>query len=198
MNTAYDPVFDFDVRRTVILGEYIKAWGIPKYRKVTSKGAFRVEAYYFPPSDGLVGRFATVGVSDYLRSDGARTNWEFLMVLPSDNAGASNDEVYSFMFDYMAHTLKRDANLEVGSAMDESPIAPRSWKARGLLIDQPHGEPEFLEHIHFNSQCIQLFWLAPIHKAEYNSIVQHGLVKFDAAVQASEWSLADPSRDSFI
>jgi hypothetical protein len=93
-----------------------------------------------------VSRFATVGVSDYVLSDRQLINWEFLKVVPSDNAGATIDEVSMFMLDFMAHTIGRGAKLEVGSAMDESSLAPKSWKARGLLIDQPRGEPAFREN----------------------------------------------------
>jgi hypothetical protein len=52
--------------------------------------------------------------------------------------------------------------------------------------------------MHFGRQCVELLWLAPIQKAEYESIVENGLDEFDAADKASKWSLADPSRDSFI
>jgi hypothetical protein len=180
------------------LGQYIAAWGLAQYRSVTTRDTHRVEVYYFPSKNGPVSRFATVGVSDYVQADGQRINWEFLMVVPGDNAGATIDEVSMFMLDFMAHTIDRGAKLEVGSAMDESSLAPKSWKARGLLIDQPRGEPEFLEQMHFDTQCVELLWLAPIHKAEYESIVENGLDEFDAADKASEWSLADPSRDSFI
>lgn len=198
MTIPYDPIFDFDLRRTIILGAYIKAWGLPEYRTFTTRGEHRVEVYCFPPAGGVIGRYATVGVSDFKRAGGTPINWEFLMVVPYDDAHATNDEVSSFILDFMAHTLDEAIQLEIGSAMDESLLAPKSWKARGLLVDQPRGEPEFLEHIHFASHCIELFWLVPIHKAEYESIIQYGLEKFDAADQTSEWSLADPTRESFI
>lgn len=198
MTKNYDPIFNFDLRRTTILGQYIKAWGLPKYRTVTTRNIHRVEVYYFEASDGLLSRYATVGVSDYIYPAGSSANWEFLVVVPSNRDDANIDEVSSFMLDFMAHTLDKGLRLQIGSAMDESPRAPKEWKARGLLIDQPRGEPEFLEEINFADQCIELLWLVPIHKAEYNSIVRHGLKKFDAADHASEWSLADPRRESFI
>lgn len=193
-----EATLDFDLRRTIILGDYIKAWGMPESRFVTSKGAQRIETYYFPPHQGVVGRFATVGVSDYMHPDGTSTDWEFLMVLPDDNAGACIDAVAGFLFDVMAATRHSGARLSVGSTIDESPIAPASWKAKALLFDTPRGEPEFLERFHYVKQCIQLFWLIPIYKSERDAIVAHGLDRFDAADQASEWSLVDPLRDALI
>jgi len=192
------PIFQFDLRRTAILSKYIEAWGAPLYRKVANKGAQRIEVYCFTPPDSIITRYATVGVSDFEYPDAMPANWEFLLVTPGDDSDKMIDEVFGYIFDIMAYSRVNNVKLKVGLALDESPIAPISWKARGILIDEPRGEPEFLEKIHYRNQCISLFWLVPIHKAEYDSIVRSGLGEFDAADQASEWSLADPWRDSLI
>lgn len=171
---------------------------MPIYRKVASKENHRVEVYCFAPHDSIISRYVAVGISGCKCPDGSSIDWESLMVAPKDYDGNAHDEVSKYILDIMAHSLAFGLRLEVGQALDESPVAPDSWRARGILIDDPRGEPEFLERINFEKQCIRLLWLVPIHKVEYESIVRSGLDEFDAADQASEWSLADPWRDSFI
>lgn len=198
MTASKEASFEFDLRRTTILGQYIAAWGEPCYRKIATKGLDRIEVYCFTPSDSIVARYATVGVSGHTISGGGSVDWEFLFVAPKDDSAGTMDEISGFVLDVMAHSRKHHLRLKVGAVMDESPIAPPSWKARAILIDEPRGEPEFLETIHHARQCISLLWVVPIHKAEYDSIFRSGLDEFDAADQASEWSLADPTRESFI
>jgi hypothetical protein len=63
----------FDIRRTIILGAFIKEWSMPEYRVILnqSEKAVNVEIYYFPAvSENDVARFATVGLSGTLRSNG--------------------------------------------------------------------------------------------------------------------------------
>jgi hypothetical protein len=189
----------FDVRRTILLAEYMRAWGMPLERTVTRKGDHTVEVYFFPAKgEEVVNRYATVGISGYLRSNGRVADHELFMVTPADDAGASNAEVVAFVFDIMAFSIRDDVSFEIGKIFDETPLAPKSWTARALLVDEPRAEPEYLSAIHVGSECVKLLWLMPIHKNEFESIKKSGIEVFDRAAEASEWSPADPGRPSFI
>jgi len=197
MNKEHE--LSLDIRRTVLLGAYIQAWGMPLDRTISRKGDHRVEVYSFPHSGkARLNRYATVGVSGHSLPDGKVTNWELFLVTPEDDAGASSGEVVSFLLDVMAFSLCQNVRFEIGKAFDESPLAPKSWKARAFLLDEPRAEPEFLSEIHVGAECVKLIWVMPVHKDEFEIIKKSGIETFDEAAEMSEWSPADPRRVSFF
>lgn len=50
MESAKERELSFDIRRTVILGAYMREWEMPEYRVILSKPetGVHVEIYYFP------------------------------------------------------------------------------------------------------------------------------------------------------
>ncbi|KQV49831.1 suppressor of fused domain protein [Duganella sp. Root336D2] len=189
----------FDVRRTVLLGAYMKAWGMPMSRVLAEKDDHIVEAYFFPASaDGKINRYVTMGVSGHCMPNGKVADWELLLALPTDNGGASEAEVISFLFDVMAYSLSPEVPFKLGLAIPESKLAPRSWAARALLIDEPRAEPEHLTEIQVGEESVKLLWIVPIHRDECELIYRDGLEAFDDAEAASQWSPADPCRPSFL
>jgi hypothetical protein len=190
-------LFDLDVRRSIILGAYIHRWGIPDFRVKTQRQDHIAEVYSFPPRrGGPVHRFATVGVSAATRADGKRADWELLMVLPGSLAGASTNEVASFIFDVMAYSYRADVNFSPGQTIPETPLAPKAWEPRALLLDEPRGETEGLSSTHVGHQHVKLIWLVPIYGDELALIEEQGLREFYRRERDSEWSLADPDRPS--
>lgn len=188
---------ELDLRRTLLLGAYMRAWGMPLERNVSRKGEQAVEVYAFPAlGDSKVNRYATVGLSGLAREDGQPVDFELLLAVLADNGGATAGDVTSFLMDVVAYALRREVRLHEGSTVPESPLAPKAWAARALLIDEPRAEPEELAEIAVGPQRVKLWWLVPIHGAEQALIVSKGLAAFDAAQEASEWSLADPGRPS--
>jgi len=194
-----DKQLSLDMRRTILLGEYMRAWGMPLYRTVTKRGDETVEAYFFPAKgDSVINRYATVGLSNCVRVDGRKVDQELFMATPYDNAGATADEVTSYLFDIMAFSLGEDIAFEVGCVFGESRLAPAAWTARAILIDEPRAEPEFLTEMHVGSQCVRLLWVVQIHKDELALILKSGIDMFDEFAQAAEWSIVDPQRDSYL
>jgi hypothetical protein len=188
-----------DVRRAVILGAYEREWGIPSQRVISHRGSDVVEIYTFPGSSGQhVNRFATVGVSSIRRESGTLAAWELYIVVPKDNGGASVEEVTNLLLDVMAYSLRQDVRFAAGETIPESPLLPRSWKPRALLLDEPRGESETLANFHVGLQHVKLVWLVPIYSEERALIGQRGIAAFDDADQHSEWSLADPARPSLV
>jgi hypothetical protein len=120
------------------------------------------------------------------------------MCLPKDLAGASIDEVISFILDVAVHSLRRDVNFEIGATISETSLMPQSWAPRALILDEPRGEPEELEYFHIGHQHVNLIWLVPIYKAEYELIAREGVDAFYRLEEQSDWSLADPNRPSVI
>ena len=187
-----------DIRRAIILGVYIRRWGLPEERIVSRRGPDAVEVYSFPPGGQKVHRFATVGVSGVSCDDGRPASWELYMVVPAGLAGTSVQEVASFMLDVMAYSLRRDVAFRVGQTIPETPLMPRAWKPRALLLDELRGEPEDMSSFHVGIQHVKLVWLVPIHEDERRLIGERGLEEFDRLDQDSDWSLADPSRPSVL
>ncbi|MBC3876122.1 suppressor of fused domain protein [Undibacterium flavidum] len=194
-----DGALAFDVRRTVLLASYIQAWGMPHSRTISEKGNHRVEVYFFPSKDDdVINRYATIGLSGHVSDTGKVLDWELFMAVPSDNAGATIDEIIFFILDVMAFSQRKDVPFKIGMAFAESPLMPQQWRSRAFLIDEPRAEPESLSEIKLGSEVVKLFWIIPIYKNEYEAIRDGGIEKFDKGEAASSWSPADPSRPSFL
>jgi hypothetical protein len=187
-----------DVRRSILLGAYIRCWGQPDERVVSRRGDDAVELYSFPFVQTKVHRFATAGVSGLRCEDARLASWELLLTLPRDLGGATSQEVVSLALDVMAYSLRRDVPFKIGLTIPETPLMPKAWSPRALLVDEPRGEPEELTSLRIGSQHVKLVWLVPIHGDERQLIVDEGLDSFDQLAQDSDWSLADPGRPSLL
>ena len=89
----------FDIKRSVILAEYIKCWGMPETRNLMPRDSFPnnampVELYVFPGEDmDQVTRIATIGLSSCKFHDEKVCNNELLIVLPFDVADEQLESV---------------------------------------------------------------------------------------------------------
>jgi hypothetical protein len=190
-------VFIEDLRTAVVLGNYVRHWGLPDERVTSSRHDEVVQVYSFPPNEtSAVHRFATVGVSGVAKADGKPAQWELLMVLPADLGGAQRTIVTNLLLDVMAYSLRTDVRFAAGTTIPVSPLTPSVWNARALLIDEPRGEAPELSTFHLGVQHIDLFWVVPIHEAEYHLIKEKGLSALDDASSATNSSLIDPNRRS--
>ena len=73
---------EFDIKRSIILAEYIKCWGVPDTRKVCD--SMPIELYIFPGEDmDQVTRVVTIGLSSCKFSNDKACNNELLMVFDS-------------------------------------------------------------------------------------------------------------------
>jgi Suppressor of fused protein (SUFU) len=191
-----------DIQRTIILFKYIKYWGMPDFRIISRKDEDEIEIYSFPPiNNSGIHRFATIGVSEIYNLEQNLTNindYEFVMILPRCLGGASDIEVMSFMMDIVAYFRELKIPLNEGTIIPETPLAPQTWKPRAILIDTPRGEAEELENHQVGSHVINLYWLVPVYKNEYDLIKERGLNEFDHLCEQSDLSPADVNRSSFI
>ena len=124
-----------DVRRAVLLGGYVRAWGMPSKRTTARRGSAFVEIYLFPVStENKVNRYATVGVSNLARDgcQGELANWELCIVTPPGNGGASEDRVTSLLLDVMSYSLRSDTRIAAGETIPPSLLLPNEWSARAL------------------------------------------------------------------
>lgn len=191
--------FAFDVRRAVLLGAYIRSWGMPDSRVEGRRGHEKVEVYSFPPRGGArVHRFATVGVSALFREGGGGTGYELFVVLPESLTGMSVDAVSHVIMDVMAYSLRQAVVFSVGSTIPEVRTFPPHWLTRALLVDEPRGEAEELSRTHLGTEHVRLLWLVPLHQREESLVRLEGVEAFDERFDASDWSLADPMRGSVV
>lgn len=196
-NMDSDRAFLADVRRALVLGAYMHAWGMPRDRVVSTKGPTTVEVYSFPGhSADEVTRFATFGVLSAL---GELRRVEFLAVLPSDLAGASVREVALMMLGAVEAVAAIDERVSLVGTTFESFDMPAVWGTRAILLDEPRGEVESISTIAVGGgEFVEVLWVVPIHAAELDLIAREGLGAFDELVQAAEWSLAEPRRDPLV
>ena len=193
-----DTAFSHDVLRTVILDTYIRCWGVPEQRVQSRKGEETIEVYFFRKDSAGVRRVSTVGLSTILRKSAGHHGFELFMVLPNDFGGASVTEVSNFLLDVAVYSLRDDVHIDVGATIPETPLMPKSWNAKALLLDEPRGEREELESIPIGQENVRPLWLIPIYEAELRLIEKQGIAEFDKRVDASEWSLADPNRPATV
>lgn len=202
--------FNFDVKRSIILAEYIKCWGMPEARNLMSQSKnaddtlthknIPIELYVFP-GEGMdqVTRVATIGLSSCKFNDDKSCNSELLMVLPFDIADDQLEAVSEYVFDisnYIVNTLGRNVKSE--DLISVGLIAsPEGWP-EALLFDDPRGEPNELNYFHIGMQHVKLSWVVPIFGSEYELIKTSGIESFDAAVENAETSLVEVRRDACI
>lgn len=196
----------FDIKRSVILAEYIKCWGMPESRNIMpSKNSQSeeevVELYVFPGEDmDQVSRVATIGLSSCKFGDGKSCNSELLMVLPYDIIDDEIESISNYIFGIYKHiinTLERNLEPEeiVSKGIGEN--APEGWP-KALLFDAPRGEPNELNHFYIGMQHVKLSWVVPIFGSEYELIKNNGIDSFDAAINEAEVSLVEVRRDTCV
>jgi hypothetical protein len=187
----------FDIRRTIILGAYMKEWQLPEYRVMLSKpeAAVHVEIYYFPADDeDGVARFATVGLSAAHRPNGHVIGTEWMMALHQDLGGASVDRIFTYLCDLMAHHIETAADSQIPRVMEESGLAPAGWSATGFLLDELRGESEELEEIQVGGEVVQIIWAVPVTVQEASLILREGMEAFDSYMSSIDDSIIDPRR----
>lgn len=208
MNSDFS--LDFDIKRSIILANYIKCWGMPEVRKLMSQSneadglltnkQMPVELYVFPGEDmDQVTRVATIGLSTCKFSDNKSCNSELLMVLPYDVVDDQLESVSRYVFDianYIVNT--QSTNIKSEDLIPDGLVSvPENWPT-ALLFDDPRGEPDELNYFHIGMQHVKLSWVIPIFDSEYELIKISGIESFDAAVGNAEVSLVEIRRDSCI
>jgi hypothetical protein len=189
-----------DIRRTIILGAYIKEWSMPEYRVTLSTfsqpdKATNIEIYYFPALSGNgVARFATVGLSASLRANGQRVGTEWMMALVDDLGGESVDVIFSYISDLIAHHIEVVNDDLIPRVMEESQLAPSGWSTKALLLDELRGESEELEEIAVGSEVVRVLWAVPVTAQEAALILQEGVEAFDTYMEGIQYSIIDPRR----
>lgn len=208
-----DERLSFDIKRSIILAEYIKCWGLPESRKIISyqkiaqpkkssdSQSQTIEVYVFPGEDmDQVSRVATIGLSSCKFSDGKSCNSELLMVLPYDIVEDEINNISHYICDissYILNVLGRNLEPEEIVSERKDDRIPESWPT-ALLFDEPRGEPNELNYFHIAAQHVKLSWVIPIFDTEYDLINTSGIESFDAAVNEAEVSLVEVRRDSSV
>ena len=195
-----DEAFTNDVRRSVLLSTYIRCWGMPLHRVISrhTDTGHVLEVYVFPAREGQpIARFATVGVSAHVCATGT-IDKELLMALPSDLGGATQDEVINFVLDIATYVIYSREDVEPPFVVPETPLAPRAWTTRALLVDQARGEPDELGEIGLGDGEVELLWVIPVHLSEYGFIKAFGIPAFDALAEKGDLSLVDVGRPPLV
>ncbi|MDG9672162.1 suppressor of fused domain protein [Hahella sp. CR1] len=189
-----------DIRRTVILHDYISHWGQPISRTLCSNknSQVDVEVYEFSSKEDGVYRLATIGISGQVLEGGSLANWEFLLSLPAEWEKEETSEVVNYLLDIMAYSLRPDVEVKVGNTIPETSLAPASWTTKAVLFDEPRGEPEDMSSFKVGDQVVDLIWLVPITEKERQLIKDSGIEEFDKWEAHSDSSLIDVKRMSIV
>ncbi|TYP73100.1 suppressor of fused domain protein [Paenibacillus methanolicus] len=197
MESNKERALSFDIRRTIILGAFIKEWSMPQYRVILNhpEKAVHVEIYYFPAAgENDVARFSTVGLSNTLRSNGQPIGTEWVMALPYDLGGESVDRIFSYVCDLIAHHIVTSRDSRIPIVMEESKLAPANWSTKAFFLDELRGESEDLEEIQIGNEVIRVVWALPITAQEATLILREGVDAFDSYMAGTEHSIIDPRR----
>lgn len=195
-----DNQFRFDIYRTIVLGHYLKHWGMPEYRKVVGRDdGSSFEIHTFPSSPKKhVYHIATVGLAEQARPDGSKQGHEYFMTLDERLGGASRDEVFDYVADLCAHSIVNLPRAQPPRVLGPSALAPPEWTTKALLIDEPRGETEEFHRIAIGEiHEVECLWLVPLHEREYRFILEKGIDAFDELEQSAAHSIADVNRQAF-
>lgn len=196
---------NFDIKRSIILAEYIKCWGMPEDRKLIKIEALNeniarpVELYIFAGEDmDQVSRVATIGLSSYKFPEGKSCHSELLMVLPYDLVDDEIGAISHYISDICHHIINSlQRNLIATEVLAEENIerVPVGWP-KALLFDEPHGEPSGLSNFYIGMQHVKLSWVIPIFKNESELIKTNGVDAFDKAINQAGVSLVEVRRNA--
>ncbi|WP_345142683.1 suppressor of fused domain protein [Flavobacterium ginsengiterrae] len=193
--------FIFDIYHSVVLNNYIKYWGMPEYRVISTREKVneKIYVYYFPCNKkNKICRVATVGLSLQSGLSG-KVRCEYIFTLPCDLGNTTLDSVFNYMLDIAAHTVFNISNVLNIPRVMSSRLAPNEWKTKAILFDELRGEDEnFSEIICKEAFNTEFIWVVPIYDSEYLSILNNGIDEFDQCEQESEISIVDVNRDPFI
>ena len=197
MPQLYDQL-DFDVRRTILLHNYIQAWGVPQDRKIIHKeGRPPIEIYLF--IDELIVRFATIGLSAQVNEKSNKiANYELLFACGHKLQGTSLGHIMDYVLDISTSSIANFDNFKIGSMIPNIAIAPNSWEMKSIFVDEARAEPEHFIKIMIGDQAVEVLWLIPLHEAEYLYIKQNGISKFDERCREEELAVIDLNRSSFV
>jgi hypothetical protein len=190
----------FDVRRSMLLGRFILAWGQPMHRRVVSRGINeKFEIWFFPDqyNSGVV-RFVTVGASTLKTHLGARHTLEYLLTLTPNLGGASDEAVCGHLADIVVHGTTTALSDELPKVFDVKIGVPPQWRQTATLIDEPLGEPESLESLSIGEDVVSLAWVVPLFDSEYQFILKYGVDAFDDIYNASGVSFVDVARPPIL
>lgn len=190
-------VLSFDIRRTLILGAYIKEWAIPEYRVIlqNQEKNIYIEIYYFPPyNENYPARFATVGLSNTSRTTGEYLRTEWMLALENKLGDESIDRIFSYFCDLITHNIEHIDSSVPPRVMSESHLAPEKWKTKAILIDELRGESEHLETLKIGNEEVSVLWVVPISKQESKMILEKGIDAFDDYIEQLSYSIIDPKR----
>jgi len=185
---------NFDIRRSLLLSNFIAEWGYPRDRKVISRdGAAPIEIYLF--IDKKIVRFVTIGLS--AQSSESSYQFEILFASGHDMAGSSLGYAMDYILDIAAHAVENPSKFKAPSLLPPSPMAPKPWRMNSMLIDTARGEPEHFDNIPILDGNVKLLWLIPLYKKEFDFISKEGIEAFDALCAQQELSVLDLNRESF-
>ncbi len=197
MNEGLDA--DFDIKRSVILGAYIHAWGLPASRLTfTGESKGRVEVYLFPSKTGsLVSRIATVS-SRRDWSGNAVHGAEFLFVLPTDLVHSIFDEVANLIVAIVSRTHEHGHAAKVGELFRIADGLLKSWPMRNVVSDLLLGEPDEVSSFQIGAEHIHLWWLVPVYDSEADLIRKEGVEALDELKEHAELSVVDVRRSPLL
>lgn len=193
--------FIFDIYHSAVLCNYIKYWGLPEFRVISTRKKFdeKIYVYYFPCNErNKICRIATIGLSLQSGLMG-KVECEYIFTLPCDLGKASLESVCDYLLDIAVHTVTEISDITPPRVMPPSGLAPNEWRTKAVLFDELRGEDENFSSV----LCEELFktefiWVVPIHESEFLSIVNNGIEEFDYHEQNSDVSIVDVNRDPFI
>jgi hypothetical protein len=176
----------FDIRRSLILQNYIQVWGVPTCRFTREADASVVEIYFFESIDNSgedsIIHVATVGISSCF--DQGEIASEMFVVVSSSYSEATAQELCDLMISMSEYSRKNKGKVVYGETIDVINPIPSKWNAKSV--------------VNFNNQKIEIRWLLPIFSDEVSYIRKNGMIALFDLFENSEISIAEPTRGSIL
>lgn len=180
--------FEFDLARSLLLGKYVGAWGVPSARKKFTFNQEDLAEIYFFHSDGVV-RLCSIGCFRIKSESSLR--YEVLTVFDTGDRGYSEDAATEFMSDCLQFVFNSIDELATPKLVD---YVFEDKRSRIILFDEARGEDDSIANFAFGKDRIQLAWAAQLTPRELQIIKSRGMKHFDGMVDSGEINLLKLSR----
>lgn len=185
-----------NIERSIVLGEYIRQWKLPRLFQGLEMDEGEIELYYFKRDPNVpTWQWATFGLSNILSNEKQQYNLELFIEIDSNedkDLFKSINIMYANMFIDMVDGILdiRDNDIIV----DEK-YMPSEWEATHIWFKHTFDPVHIPDHETSKLRCVKLIRIIPLYDPEAEYIAKHGPSLFLEFCENNNINLDHPNRD---